>query len=75
MILGGLFTTITLATLVKAAALVTNVGPTHRGVVAGAFTVFLGMRAWQSYKNKRNIYYLDLSRFLFFKLLANNKGV
>ena len=34
----------------------------------------VGARVWVSYKNKRNQYLLNLSKLLYFKTMANNKG-
>ncbi|CAL1547550.1 unnamed protein product [Lymnaea stagnalis] len=35
----------------------------------------IGFRIWSSYKNRRNAYLLDVSRTLYFKNIANNKGL
>ena len=37
--------------------------------------VLIAVRAWTMYKNKRNKYLADLSRTLYFKNIANNRGL
>lgn len=38
-------------------------------------TGFVGIRSWTVYKNRRNAYMVDLSRMLYFKNIANNRGL
>nr|KAG5707520.1 hypothetical protein BaRGS_012024 [Batillaria attramentaria] len=35
----------------------------------------IGVRAWTTYKNRRNAYLVDASRTLYFKNVANNRGL
>uniref|UniRef100_A0A0B6XXX1 Transmembrane protein 143 n=1 Tax=Arion vulgaris TaxID=1028688 RepID=A0A0B6XXX1_9EUPU len=35
----------------------------------------LGFRLWSTYRNRRNAYLLDVSRTLYFKNIANNRGL
>ncbi|KAL5467607.1 hypothetical protein EMCRGX_G031864 [Ephydatia muelleri] len=48
--------------------------PLHGAWVALGVTGVVGARLWVSYKNKRNQYLLNMSKLLYFKTLANNKG-
>ncbi|KAL5022889.1 hypothetical protein ScPMuIL_002044 [Solemya velum] len=38
-------------------------------------TGLIGVRGWTVYKNRRNSYMVDLSRMLYFKNIANNRGL
>lgn len=48
--------------------------PLHGAWIALGVTSVVGGRIWVSYKNKRNQYLLNMSKLLYFKTLANNKG-
>ena len=48
--------------------------PLHGAWIALGVTGVVGARVWVSYKNKRNQYLLNMSKLLYFKTLANNKG-
>ncbi len=38
-------------------------------------TGLMGLQAWNTYKNRRNYYLMDLNRALYFKNIANNRGL
>lgn len=38
-------------------------------------TGLIGIQGWTVYKNRRNAYMVDLSRMLYFKNIANNRGL
>ena len=40
-----------------------------------AFTGVVGLNVWTTYKNRRNAYFLEMSRMLYFKNIANNRGL
>ena len=44
-------------------------------LVVTGITGLIGVRAWTVYKNRRNKYLVDLSRMLYFKNIANNRGL
>ncbi len=43
--------------------------------IAGLVTGLLALRAWNAYKNKRNLYLMSLSKLLYFKTVANNRAL
>ena len=44
-------------------------------LIITSVTGLVGFRAWTVYKNRRNSYLLDLNRMLYFKNIANNRGL
>ncbi|XP_067651664.1 transmembrane protein 143-like [Haliotis asinina] len=44
-------------------------------LIVTAITGMVGIRAWTVYKNRRNSYLVDVSRMLYFKNIANNRGL
>ncbi|KAL8603060.1 hypothetical protein ACOMHN_015625 [Nucella lapillus] len=44
-------------------------------LVVTLVTGAIGVRAWTTYKNRRNAYLVDVSRTLYFKNVANNRGL
>lgn len=44
-------------------------------LIATAVGGLIAARGWNVYKNKRNAYLVDLSRLLYFKNVANNRGL
>lgn len=49
-----------------------NVDFTLIGTAVGGL---IAIRGWNMYKNKRNLYLIDLSRLLYYKNVANNRGL
>lgn len=45
------------------------------GLIGLCIAGIIGTRGWVGYKNKRNKYLVNLSRTLYFKTVANNRGV
>lgn len=45
------------------------------GLIGLALAGLIGAKGWTGYKNKRNKYLVNLSRILYFKTVANNRGV
>ena len=45
------------------------------GLIGLGVAGIIGARGWVGYKNKRNKYLVNLSRTLYFKTVANNRGV
>ena len=44
-------------------------------MLLSTITALIAVRAWTVYKNRRNSYLLQLSRMLYFKNIANNRGL
>ena len=63
-----------LTLLVKGVTYLADIKVQWTLIVAG-ITGLLGLRAWNSYKNRRTRYMSELSRTLYFKNIANNRGL
>ena len=63
-----------LSVLAKAVTVLADIQVQWTLIVAG-ITGLLGLRAWNSYKNRRTRYMMHLSRTLYFKNVANNRGL
>ena len=44
-------------------------------VVFAAIPTAIGIQSWTTYKNRRNQYLADLNRMLYYKNIANNRGL
>lgn len=64
----------TIAVSVKLFTLASNLNVDY-GLIGLAVAGLIGAKGWVGYKNKRNKYLVNLSRTLYFKTVANNRGV
>lgn len=60
--------------LVKAVTVLAEIQMQWTLIVAAA-TGIIGLRGWNSYKNRRTRYMMQLSKTLYFKNVANNRGL
>ena len=44
-------------------------------LIVAAVPTAIGIQSWTSYKNRRNQYLADLNRILYYKNIANNRGL
>lgn len=74
---GILTTSIAIATIGVLTKIVTYLASMHIdwSLIVTLVTGLIGVRAWTSYKNRRNAYLVDLSRMLYFKNISNNRGL